>query len=291
MRYNLGIVILNFGEPNLTIELVNKLISYKKEFAICVVDNFSNKKNSSKIQDAFKDNKNTYLIMNNKNYFYAKGNNIGLKYCFEEIGCNIAFVFNPDIDILNINFSDFNNINFNNKILITGNIIQNNKLSNLHLFNRFTSRSQNISTKAKLNNKHPIFPSGCCLGMTRAMWKDSGGFYEHKAAYFEELDFIYRFKTKNLYFPHIEIIHSLEIIHHEGGTTGASSNFFKKSLFTDYWSTWSRLRFSIDHNLIGLPSAAVQSLIQVILNIFFFRFKNAFVILKALIGYKFYNEL
>ena len=50
-NYKLGIVILNYGDPQLSFNLVKSLIKTKEKFYIVIVDNFSTKNNLRKLEN------------------------------------------------------------------------------------------------------------------------------------------------------------------------------------------------------------------------------------------------
>ena len=64
--------------------------------------------------------------------------------------------------------------------------------------------------------------------MTKSIWENFGGFH-NKKSYYEELDYIFRFKKEFGVFPNIHMIDSLKLSHFEG-STGASKSFLRNRI-------------------------------------------------------------
>ena len=97
--HRVGIVILNYGTPEETCNLVLKIKDYKKLDKIVIVDNPAGNDSATIIEDCIdkiNDSK-ISLIKSEENGGYAKGNNIGLKQLIEMYECDICFIANPDI--------------------------------------------------------------------------------------------------------------------------------------------------------------------------------------------------
>lgn len=89
---NIGVVILNYNSFSLTKELANKLSGFESVNHICVVDN-----NSEDDFDGVFLSPKIHYFKNRKNTGYAAGNNIGLRYLVNEVGCDYVFISNPDV--------------------------------------------------------------------------------------------------------------------------------------------------------------------------------------------------
>jgi hypothetical protein len=92
-----GIVILNYNSAFDCIELIDKIYDFDNIQVIVLVDNASTD-NSKQLLTEYSNNKEKIkLILSNKNGGYAKGNNIGLRYLYNNTDIEIAFVSNPDV--------------------------------------------------------------------------------------------------------------------------------------------------------------------------------------------------
>ena len=88
-----GIVILNYHSKKMTEDLAKTLATYSVIDYIVIVDNFSGEDFSELAENEEK----IIFIANDKNEGYAKGNNIGLRYLYQEKKCHFAFIANPDV--------------------------------------------------------------------------------------------------------------------------------------------------------------------------------------------------
>lgn len=98
--YKYGFVILHYLTDNDTMECINSIYkNYKNinEYAVVIVDNFSNNKSVERIEEKTKKYSNIFIIKNKKNLGFAKGNNIGYKYCKEKLKCDNIIILNNDI--------------------------------------------------------------------------------------------------------------------------------------------------------------------------------------------------
>lgn len=91
--FKTGVVILNYKTHDLTVQLANCIAAYPSVDHVCVVDNCSG---DYFIQDDFQSDKIVYFTSDH-NGGYSYGNNIGLRYLCEELGCDYLFIANPDV--------------------------------------------------------------------------------------------------------------------------------------------------------------------------------------------------
>ena len=97
-EYKLAVIILNYNSWKLTINFIKKQllnISLPKNTRIIVVDNNSSN-DSLKHLEKLKIKYNYVLLSSNENNGYASGNNIGLKWAFDN-GFEYGLVANTDI--------------------------------------------------------------------------------------------------------------------------------------------------------------------------------------------------
>ena len=75
-----GIVILNYLNYKDTIECVESIFNMKYDIAgIVIVDNHSENESYNVLKKLYKNRLNVSVIQSNRNYGFAKGNNIGIK--------------------------------------------------------------------------------------------------------------------------------------------------------------------------------------------------------------------
>ena len=272
-----GVVILNYGSPDDTICLTKSLLCLNEKIDVVIVDNFSSLNNQSLIYSFFAQEDSEYLhfIKSPVNVGYGEGNNLGLEKLFDQIGCQFSLILNPDF-ILGDEFSlkalyshDPDDIS-----LYTGIIDQHGSKYSTFFFNPKNFRSKKYM-ELEIDRKTPVYPSGCCWGMSKKIWNEIGGFSKYLFLYFEELDFIYRYKHNFGQFPKITIIPSIVVTHLEGGATGSSHIGNEISPLADYWSTVSRVIFCRRHLARYLLIALLYNFFKMLLRLLILRFVNA----------------
>jgi len=91
-----GFVILNYNSYNMTIKLAKKVAEFDKIEKVVIIDNQSTDNSFEHLIDI--NHPKIKLIKSDKNGGYSYGNNIGIRYLCN-IGMDIAFISNPDVDI------------------------------------------------------------------------------------------------------------------------------------------------------------------------------------------------
>lgn len=89
------VVILNYNSANDTCALYGQLKKYHPELFVYVVDNNSSLDDVEILKSSIPKE---HLILSDKNFGYAKGNNIGIEKSIED-GANYVWILNPDIQI------------------------------------------------------------------------------------------------------------------------------------------------------------------------------------------------
>ncbi|MBS4534362.1 glycosyltransferase family 2 protein [Clostridium sp. D2Q-14] len=91
-------VILHYQNIDITIECIKCLDKGKGEDSnIIIVDNGSPNNTGLEIKEAYQSRKDIFVILNNQNLGFAKGNNIGYLFAKEQIKADIIIVMNNDI--------------------------------------------------------------------------------------------------------------------------------------------------------------------------------------------------
>ncbi len=89
-----GIVVLNYNDADTTIKYIEQVQSYPFIDAICIVDNHSSDDSYQRLSEI--NHPKVTIIQASQNNGYASGNNIGLRYLYEQ-GCDFYVISNPDI--------------------------------------------------------------------------------------------------------------------------------------------------------------------------------------------------
>ena len=96
---NLALIILNYNSCDDTLRCVRKLLSFKRDFHIIVVDNMSSDDSYERLTKQLGGRKNVDLIESGRNGGYSFGNNLGMKYAIENYDVKILGILNPDVII------------------------------------------------------------------------------------------------------------------------------------------------------------------------------------------------
>jgi len=102
----LSFVILHYNSLSDTQKCIKSILTSlnKEEISIIIVDNASIDHGGKFLEDQYKNEKNVHVIMNNENYGFSKGNNIGCTYAKEYFNPDFICVINNDIFIDSVDF-------------------------------------------------------------------------------------------------------------------------------------------------------------------------------------------
>lgn len=101
-----GFVILHYLTANDTIGCVESIEEkYGDNCEIVIVDNFSNNGSIEEVEGKLK-YKNIHILKNNKNLGFARGNNVGYRYCREKLGLKTIVISNNDVIVESGNLID-----------------------------------------------------------------------------------------------------------------------------------------------------------------------------------------
>lgn len=89
-------VILNYNDWNTTVSLIKRIKDYKNLDYVIVVDNASTDDSVENLKQIADDK--VILLQSKENKGYGAGNNIGLRYSKEMLGCKYALIANPDVE-------------------------------------------------------------------------------------------------------------------------------------------------------------------------------------------------
>lgn len=98
-------IILNYNDPHNVMKLLSSVKDFDCFSTVVVVDNCSTD-NSYDLLAGFCSNK-VKLIRSERNGGYGYGNNLGLKYAFNDCGCDYAVIANPDVSFSESLIIDF----------------------------------------------------------------------------------------------------------------------------------------------------------------------------------------
>lgn len=95
------IVVLNYMNYRETFQCVDSVLSQKGiNFEIVIVDNGSPNESYKKLRERYGKNKLIHLLRSNKNYGFAKGNNIGIHYAKQKLSADFLLLLNSDTELI-----------------------------------------------------------------------------------------------------------------------------------------------------------------------------------------------
>lgn len=265
----LGIVILNYLNWHDTIECVLSLKNQtNKNFEIVIVDNASNNQSFENIQKKFKDFANVHILKTEENLGYARGNNIGIRYCIEILNINNVLIVNNDTlfnddsyieFLLNINTgksigavgtkiigSDGKNQNpiytpVNYKSVLKSIIIG---ILNLIGLGKILGKTKNIkdefSEKKNMKGDSYIL-HGASILLTENYLKKAQGFYPKTFLYYEEYILGILMNKMNLDMKYIDDVH----IYHKEDQSSALSFDNKSRVMYKYQLKSARIALGL----------------------------------------------
>lgn len=201
----LGIVILNYLNYKDTIECVDSILEMDYNYeGIVIVDNNSANQSYDVLSNAYKNNQKIHTIKANKNYGFAKGNNIGITYAKNKLKADFVFVVNNDTVFTQKDYFDklLNSYHrgvgvIGSEIHLKDNTVQDKKIYNLSLrdnlilYINFNLKIRNkdiwVLLLPSLHNKEMVqVLHGCALLLTPDFFKYYKGFYKRTFLYREE---------------------------------------------------------------------------------------------------------
>ena len=88
-------IILNFNDAERTLNLAEPVSTYSTINDVILVDNCSTDDSASKLKEHSVGN--IHFLQTDKNGGYGYGNNVGLKFAFDDLGADAALIVNPDV--------------------------------------------------------------------------------------------------------------------------------------------------------------------------------------------------
>lgn len=293
---DLSFITINYNSSNLTIKLVDSIISQtvNLDFEIIVVDNASKKEDFQNLCDSLNRFDQVKIIKNKINSGFASGNMLGINYAKGKY----YFFINNDCILLNNTskiLKDF--LDFNEDVgLATAKVLDNNgnysssykQFPHLikQLFGnsiqRIVSKNRFPSNKIKLEKNSEVeVVSGSCMFFRKDVFSSIGGFDTVFFLYCEEEDICKRVWDfgKKVYF-----IPKAEVFHEAGGSTEKSFEI-EREFYISYYHLLNK-----HYNFLGIFLLKIALFIKLFFRIF--KKKNGFkIFLSMLNGFSNKNSL
>ena len=293
---DLSFITINYNSSNLTIKLVDSIISQtvNLDFEIIVVDNASKKEDFQNLCDSLNRFEQVKIIRNKINSGFASGNMLGVNYALGKY----YFFINNDCILLNNTskiLKDF--LDFNKDVgLATAKVLDNsgNYSSSYKQFphlikqlfgnsiQRIISKNRFPSNKIKLEKNSEVeVVSGSCMFFRRDVFCSIGGFDTAFFLYCEEEDIckrVWNFGKKVYFIP------KAEVFHEAGGSTEKSFQI-EREFYISYYHLIDK-----HFNLLEIFLLKLALFIKLFFRIF--KKKNGFKIFLATIqGFSRKNSL
>lgn len=293
---DLSFITINYNSSNLTIKLVDSIISQtvNLDFEIIVVDNASKKEDFQNLCDSLNRFDQVKIIKNKINSGFASGNMLGINYAKGKY----YFFINNDCILLNNTskiLKDF--LDFNEDVgLATAKVLDNNgnysssykQFPHLikQLFGnsiqRIVSKNRFPSNKIKLEKNSEVeVVSGSCMFFRKDVFSSIGGFDTVFFLYCEEEDICKRVWDfgKKVYF-----IPKAEVFHEAGGSTEKSFEI-EREFYLSYYHLLDK-----HYNFLEILLLKIALFIKLFFRIF--KKKNGFkIFLGAIQGFSIKSSL
>jgi len=154
---------------------------------------------------------------------------------------------------------------------------------------KFLGLSHNLGTFTRADRlwdtarveKNMDYVMGASMMVSRNFIKDTGLMNEEYFLYFEELDWATRGKKYRLAYARDSIVY-----HKEGGSTGFSSHWTKRSMAADYWGQRNRLVFTRNFYPLALPVVYLTLIVFMLRCLYRKQWDRAKMMLKLILGFK-----
>ena len=260
-----GIVIVNWQKPELTIQCINSLFKSRyKNFSVVVVDNNSGDNSVSLIENRFPFIK---IIESERNKGFGYGNNIGIKQCLDE-NCQYIWLLNNDTISEDITLENLVEIMEKDLYLGALGCVLYTDISKRCIqswgggeVNPFTGLSHHYLQRTRLSRWSYLTAASVML--RSEVFKTVDGFDERFFMYWEDVDLMLRIRRSGW---GLKVCETAEVVHFESSSLGRKSKqtknyfyessliFYRKHLRFPYLAMLvSSFRFYVGEFLRGKP--------------------------------------
>lgn len=285
---NISIILINYNSWKDTIECINSIVQSKyNDFNVIIVDNCSSNDSAVQLEEylsgkektinsvsyinkekylicEYKDgeffnfnekefDKRIFLIKNNKNEGFSKGNNVGFRFSDKYLNNDYFWVLNNDViidenamtELLNTSEKN-NNLSFIGATILeyyNRDVIQctcGGKYNIITTISKKENSGKKSSEILKLK-ENSNYISGCSIFGSKKIFKKVNFFSEDYFLYFEELDLMKKAKQKGI---GKDWSQKAIIYHKEGNSIGSKNIKRKKSELSEYYSNISCLTYN-----------------------------------------------
>ena len=287
----IALIIINWKKYDFTLNCIDSVLkSSYKNFKIILIDNESQNGFPDEINNSDK----IHIIKNKNNEGFARANNQGIKYSIKN-GFDYVLLLNNDTviknDLLYLLMKHSNT--FNQKIIQP--LILNYDRSKIwnaggtinNFFGTFKTLNKGESFKNfKSNRNLTEWFTGCCVLIKTDVFKDIGYFDERFFAYYEDVDFSIRLKSKGY---SVAMMNDSYLQHFESASSKSSNqNEGNLSSYVHYLNIRNHIlllkKHSKSFNVLGVFTfQLIKILSYLIYFLIRFRFNKFRMVLKGLV--------
>ena len=202
-----AVVILNYMNYQETFTCVDSVLKQKNiKFQVIVVDNGSLNESYTALKQKYADNGLVHVIRTRKNYGFAKGNNIGIKYARDRFKTDFVLVINSDTEMIDEQYISVLISHYHRNVGIIGSeiLLRNRKKQKPYfeyvdfpytLFYYVTFLNEvyglsilkkNVEKFMRKSHREQVL-HGCAFLLTPAFFKEYDGLYSKTFLYAEEI--------------------------------------------------------------------------------------------------------
>ena len=287
----IAVIIINWKKYDFTCKCIESVLNSSfKNFKIILIDNESQKD----LSHEFKKNKKIYIIKNEKNEGFARANNQGIKYSLKN-GFDYILLLNNDTLIKNNLLGSLikQSNSLNQKIIqplilnYDGSKIWNAGGTINKFFGTFKTYKKGESFKNfKTNLDLTDWFTGCCVLIKSEIFTDIGYFDERFFAYYEDVDFSIRLKSKGY---SVAMMNDSYLQHFESASSKSSNqNEGNLSSYVHYLNIRNHIlllkKHSKSFNVLGVFTFQIIKILSYLIYFLIrFRFNKFRMVLKGLV--------
>lgn len=285
-KKSVAIIVVNWKKYDLTFECIDSVLASSfVNFKIILIDNEFQKNKLSR----YSSNKKIKVILNKGNNGFAKANNQGIVYALEK-NYDYILLLNNDTRIMQNLLTNLIQLTHSNNLSIIQPIILNSdgdKIWNAGgTINKYLGtfktnmKDQKFSSNLSFISETDWF-TGCCCLFNAKVFRNVGLFDENFFAYYEDVDFSLRLKSKGYI---ISLLTNTYLFHH-GSMSSKSENSFggKLSPYVHYLAVRNHIYLLKKHSeLFNAFGIFLNQFFKILSYSFYFFIRFRFVKLKMI---------
>lgn len=243
---SIAIVVVNFGSHALLETNLSAVTSAMPEATIVVVDNFTSTEEFAQLS-GLGSRFGWTVVPLPTNTGFGNGVNVGVDAAIAA-GCTAVIVLNPDATVDRASAERLATAVIVDPTLMVAPVVRE---SNGRIWFRGADvllddgrMSNPLRRPEREGRPYREWLSGACFALSTELWQKAGGFDPDYFLYWEDVDLSFRVQQAG---GHLEVDHSAEAIHDEGGTHGTRLRWRAKSEIYYYYNIRNRLVYASKH--------------------------------------------